>query len=221
MVKIEEEEPAGVPAFMATFADLMTLLLVFFILLNVYAKEKQHGLLSAASGAFSAAIGQRLGAGGLINRSQYLQQNQYTRRTFRHDDGSGASARDLRSGDEVEIGRNQTEKLEATDQIELAAPFRFGHGEARLNAKGRKFFDELSRDLRDGNFIVELHASAGFHEAMMPMELAAERIRRMTDYLRRVGVTAELEMHASVASRGAGSESGAAGGVVIRVTRRR
>ncbi len=55
-VEVKEEPKQGVPAFMATFADLMTLLLVFFILLNVYAKQRQFGLLDAMSGSFSKRI---------------------------------------------------------------------------------------------------------------------------------------------------------------------
>jgi chemotaxis protein MotB len=42
--KRQEEEPEGTPAWIVSFADLITLLLAFFVLLQSFAKEQDPEL---------------------------------------------------------------------------------------------------------------------------------------------------------------------------------
>jgi len=225
MAKIVEEPKAGVPAFMATFADLTTLLLVFFILLNVYARERQAGLITSMSGSFAAALQSTYGLGGLMSGSMYMEEHEGARQKYlHHDKEPGPAATSERTGDEVELGTSSAEKLDATEQVDLGAPFTFAHASDALPRAGAVFLDGLARDVARGEFVIELRASASFRESMMPMELAARRIEAVVRYLRAVGVVAVVEPRATVSDyRGEvvhGREASYRG-VSIKLTRKR
>lgn len=55
----------GVPAYMTSFADMMTLMLTFFILLVAFAQEQRAELLAAGTGSFVNAL-DSLGLPGLL-----------------------------------------------------------------------------------------------------------------------------------------------------------
>ncbi|MFQ5504313.1 MAG: flagellar motor protein MotB [Planctomycetota bacterium] len=222
--KQQEEGKPGVPAFMATFADLMTLLLVFFILLNVYAREKQAGLMEAMSGSFAQAFHGYLGLGGLNHSSRYINEQNAARSTFAHHDlEDEEKARQQRTGVEVELRDSRIDQLENAEVVELAPSFAFPHGSAELPRKGRQFLDELARDLSRGNFVLHVQASAGFVETLTPMELACRRTQSVLRYLRKVGSSAVVEPEASVMrSMGAGKQAEATyRGLKIRIVRER
>lgn len=221
MGKRKEEKPAGVPAYMATFADLMTLLLVFFILLNVYAKEKQYGLLTAASGSFQKAFVDTLGLGGLLSGSREMEEFKAAKHTHQQSDkGEGPDAKTLRKGDELEIGKSAAESLSPKEEVTIEAPFAFAHGSSRLPRAGQSWLDEVARDLSNGRFTVVIEARAAFLESMTPMELACQRGKVLLDWLRQVGVRADLELRARVLRA---AERGVDGpvhrGVLIRIIR--
>lgn len=222
MVKAKEEKPAGVPAYMATFADLMTLLLVFFILLNVYAKEKQYGLLSAASGSFEQAFVDTLGLGGVFKGSRYQEERAAAMHTHRHrDEGEGPNSTKLRKGDEIELGKSEAEKLQPMEEATLEAPFVFAHGSPNLPPSGQGWLDQVARDLGNGRFTVVVEARAAFVETMTPMELACERGSALLGWLRAVGVRADLEIRARVLKAGGrGRDKPVHRGVSIRIIRK-
>ncbi len=200
--KFKEEPKPGVPAFMATFADLMTLLLVFFILLNVYAQERQTGLLEAMSGSMANALYPVSGKGGLLEGSDYVDRQKRPRAHFAKQEKLRKEAVEERTGDEVELRKSRAENLEATSEVELAGTFRFRHGSPAITREGYDFLDGLARSLEGGRFILEVEAAATFGESMMPMELAASRIQKVLGALRALGVEAEIRPKASVARPG-------------------
>ena len=71
--KKQEEAPAGAPAWMATFSDLMNLLLCFFVLLfsmSTIEEEKLQAAISSITSAFSimdAPVGNLLSEGNLVS----------------------------------------------------------------------------------------------------------------------------------------------------------
>jgi hypothetical protein len=222
MKKFEEEPKPGIPAFMTTFADLMTLLLVFFILLNVYAQEKQAGLIAAASGSFARALRTNLGLGGLLGGSQYLDVRQHARPRWGAREEGGEPVTETRRGDEIDLRKEITARLEATEEVSMAASFTFAHADAELPPEGRHYLDALARSLQGGDFVLELQARASFHESLRPMELACRRITAITGYLRKIGVAAVIEPQAAVVS-GTGAVDGPASyrGLELRIVRRR
>ena len=193
-----EEKKAGVPAYMATFADLMTLLLVFFILLNVYAKEKQHGLIAAASGSFQQALQDTLGMGGLLDGSREIElRNHATHKHHRHD-AEGKKTDETLRGDEVELGKSELEEIKPTESLEYASPVVFGHGKSELPDGASAWLDKLARDLRGGPFVIQIMTHASFVEAIQPMELACDRAAKVADYLRQIGLRVPLDIRAGV-----------------------
>lgn len=199
MVKKKEEKPPGVPAYMATFADLMTLLLVFFILLNVYAKEKQYGLLSAASGSFEAAILDTLGLGGLLSGSRTPVELAAAKHRHHQSDPEDSEASPVdRKGDEVDIGQAGVENLDALDSLDLIAPFVFAHGQSDMPREATAWLGKLARDLSGARFTVVVVTRAAFLETLTPMELACDRGSRLLEWLRELGVQADLEIRARV-----------------------
>ncbi|HHI79561.1 MAG TPA: hypothetical protein ENK02_06240 [Planctomycetes bacterium] len=220
-VEVKEEKKAGVPAYMATFADLMTLLLVFFILLNVYAQQQQAGLLEAMRGSMANAIYSTVGNGGLLEGSKYLAKNNAPRPQYlKQDKTPGELTEEERTGDEVELHKSRSEKLEATEEIEMTAPFVFAHHSAEIPQKGLAYLDELSRSLNGGDFTVEFRTYASFIESMIPLDLAAQRCQNVLRFLREVGCTAELRPSAGVL-RAKQAKNGAWRTLSIRVIRKR
>lgn len=96
----QEEPPAGSPAWMATFSDLMNLLLCFFVLLfsmSTVEEEKWNQLVASMSSAFSIFDGgsTAIGEGILISNgvSQLNELDQYINST-------GNTAEDVQDSDE-------------------------------------------------------------------------------------------------------------------------
>ena len=84
----QEDPPAGSPAWMATFSDLMNLLLCFFVLLfsmSTVDEEKYNQLVASISSAFSILDGgaTAIGDGVLISSgvSQLNELDQYINST--------------------------------------------------------------------------------------------------------------------------------------------
>ncbi len=220
-VEVKEEKKAGVPAYMATFADLMTLLLVFFILLNVYANQQQAGLLEAMRGSMANAIYSTVGMGGLLDGSNYINKNNAPRPHYvKQDKTPGELSEEERTGDEVELHQSKSEKLEATEEIEMTAPFVFAHHSAEIPQEGLAYLDELARSLNGGDFTVEFRTYASFIESMTPLDLASQRCQNILKFLREVGCNAELRPSAGVL-RAKRTKNGSWRSVSIRIVRKR
>jgi len=203
MAKLPKDEPkAGVPAFMATFADLMTLLLVFFILLNVYANERQYGLLSAMTGSISAAFFDKEGEGGLLDGSASPIERDHARADFKHwEDGEGPEAKQRRTGEEVGMGRSSAERYTGEEELEISSAFSFAHGSAELTRESRKYLDGFARKYSSPEMTVKIVSRSAFTENFQPMELSFRRLKAMLGYLEAVGMTARLIPVGVVASR--------------------
>ena len=226
MAKLPKEEPkAGVPAFMATFADLMTLLLVFFILLNVYANERQYGLLSAMTGSISAAFFDNEGEGGLLEGSASPLERDHARADFKlREEGEGPEAEERRTGEEVEMGRSSAERYAVVEELEIASAFSFAHGSDELTREARKYLDGFARKYTSPGLTVKIVSKSAFTENFQPMELSYRRLKAMLDYLQAVGMSARLIPVGEVVSRpGPVRRSGNAiyRSVGIKVVRRR
>ena len=203
MAKLPKEEPqAGVPAFMATFADLMTLLLVFFILLNVYANERQYGLLSAMTGSISNAFFDRAGEGGLLEGAESPIEREYTRADFKYrDEEDRPESKERRTGEEVEMGRSSAERYTAQEELAISSAFSFPHGSDELTAAARKYLDTFARKYDSPDMTVKIVSRSAFTESFQPMELCYRRLRRILEYLEAVGMSTHLIPVGEVASR--------------------
>jgi flagellar motor protein MotB len=201
MVEVKEEPKQGVPAFMATFADLMTLLLVFFILLNVYAQQKQSGLLDAMVGSIQDALLPVEGRGGMQAGHENPEENNFAKPTYQHHDKEdGPEATQERSGDEVELRNSSSGQLGNSRITDSVLPWVFERRSAELPAKGKRYLAQLARKLQrsQSDYTVRLTARSAFIEHMDPLSLAARRMANIERFLRKLGFRQELECSARV-----------------------
>ena len=121
MAKKPEEPPKGAPAWQSTFADLMNLLLCFFVLLfsmstlDAAKYEEVAASFSAAFGLFNG--GQNaLGDGALIGDgvSQLSSLSAYTTSMGAAASGDAENPTDATSGDQSAIGSPDVSEAEAT-----------------------------------------------------------------------------------------------------------
>ena len=117
--KRQEEPPKGSPAWMATFSDLMNLLLCFFVLLfsmSSVDEAKYEELVVSLSNSFSIfdGGGSSLGEGILIS-SGVSQLNELD--DYYNDMGSASEAEETDEGDPMEEYKEELEK-EKKEQVE-------------------------------------------------------------------------------------------------------
>lgn len=126
----QEDPPAGSPAWMATFSDLMNLLLCFFVLLfsmSTVDEEKYNQLLASISSAFSILDGgaSSIGDGVLVSNgvSQLNELDQYINSTGNTADNTVDSEdyNDFEHGDELTDAEKFEQMLEKIEQHNLTA----------------------------------------------------------------------------------------------------
>jgi chemotaxis protein MotB len=115
-VEIPKEEKAGVPAYMVSFGDMVTLLLTFFILLVALADTQEAGLVAAGQGPIVKHI---LAAGkpGVLSGRLRPDRQLYKRDTWWVPNQEG-------DPDEIE---------EVVEKLEREIPVRFKAGEASIS----------------------------------------------------------------------------------------
>jgi chemotaxis protein MotB len=126
----QEDPPAGSPAWMATFSDLMNLLLCFFVLLfsmSTVDEEKYNQLLASISSAFSILDGgaSSIGDGMLVSNgvSQLNELDEYINSTGNTADSTVDSEdyNDFEHGDELTDAEKFEQMLEEIEQHNLTA----------------------------------------------------------------------------------------------------
>ena len=124
--KKEEEAPKGSPAWMATFSDLMNLLLCFFVLLfsmSSIDEVKQEKVAASFNQMFSVFEGgaQAIGDGMLISNgvSQLNELDDFINSTGRLDDGSVVSE-DVASSDSTAAAQEILEEAQMEESEALA-----------------------------------------------------------------------------------------------------
>lgn len=124
----EEDTPAGSPAWMATFSDLMNLLLCFFVLLfsmSTVDEEKYNQLVASISSAFSIFDGgaTAIGDGILISNgvSQLNELDQYINSTGNTADNTVDSEQfnDFEHGDELTDEEKFEQMIEEIEEHNL------------------------------------------------------------------------------------------------------
>lgn len=124
----QEDPPAGSPAWMATFSDLMNLLLCFFVLLfsmSTVDEEKYNQLVASISSAFSILDGgaTAIGDGILISNgvSQLNELDQYINSTGNSADNTVDSDEfnDYEHGDELTDEEKFEQMLEEIEEHNL------------------------------------------------------------------------------------------------------
>lgn len=133
---IEEEPEAGIPEWVVTFGDMMSLLLTFFIMLVSMSEMKQDEKFQAVAEALREQVGHDLSAATLIPgsfrpRNSTLEWNSTTGRAKKKDTKNG--------GQEVKAVTGENEK------VQIVRP-----GEDS-SVGGQIYFDENGIELSDHN----------------------------------------------------------------------
>lgn len=168
--KKEEEAPKGSPAWMATFSDLMNLLLCFFVLLfsmSSIDEVKQEKVAASFNQMFSVFEGgaQAIGDGMLISNgvSQLNELDEFINSTGRLDDGSvvsedvannasAAAAQEVLEEAQMEESEALAEAVEeALDETDMEdeVEVQFTAQYVQLTLKGALLFDSGSVLLKD------------------------------------------------------------------------
>lgn len=151
------EPDEGVPAWIVSFTDMITLLLAFFVLLQAFAQEQQPELFNMGRGSFETVLhnfGLPLWKKG---RNQNFKREWFTRRYS--DEPAETDSLPIIDAEEERLQKVFQELKERYDstsaEIEMkpvrveATPMRFSDGSTTLDRRAKNYLNELAVDLRN------------------------------------------------------------------------
>ena len=182
----------GVPAYMTSFADMMTLMLTFFILLVAFAQEQRAELVAAGTGSFINAI-DSLGLPGFLpggRRPVALGQvpPSFTIPTQHVERAAALLNRDLETAPPDRLRRSTIEYLLRHKQaVVLAASVTFSLlSGAELDERCRTQLDAVAAMAQQNRSYVAVEAHVG--GLGDGWELSALRAAAVAQYLREKGL---------------------------------
>lgn len=146
----EHEHPPGVPPWLISFGDMMTLFLCFFIVLVTMAPKQDAGLVAAGLGPFVAALESKGNDAALTGAETLARVNTYRARfglaPITEDQLIGAA--EVAGARDIEALVKQSLRPYAEMMQPLVAQFE--PGSAELGDRGRRYLDLLADTLRPG-----------------------------------------------------------------------
>jgi chemotaxis protein MotB len=141
----EESGKAGVPPWMVSFGDMMTLILTFFILLVSLSKEQQEGLMAKGIGSFLVAM-RSFGLDGILGDAEKTQIYEGVRMKFNLPLDDDAS--DHLEASNLELIRAKVAQgLEPHGELGQPAVATFPADSAELTPGATRFLDLLAQTL--------------------------------------------------------------------------
>lgn len=183
-----EDKKQGPPAYMVSFADMMTLILTFFILLVSMAKEQKPGLMARGLGSFVVAV-QSHGLNGLLDGKEKQAVYDHVRRKFNLPPEPDGERRDTHvDASNLELLRTTALKAlqphKAITQPMIAV---FESGSSTLTDTAKKYLRRIAPTLvpSSGQLLsLEGHADSRFDDYAGDIRfLAYERANAVRDYL--------------------------------------
>ncbi len=151
MSEFVEEPKPGVPMWLVSFGDMMTLILTFFIMLVSMASERKSGLVAAGLGSFVAALKSN-GLPGTLTESERIEIFNNFRRRFNLPPEPDPERRvDFNSASDKELLRALTTDALAPHR-ELFQPQAalFGKDSAEMTSVSQAYLDRLAPTLEPG-----------------------------------------------------------------------
>lgn len=185
----KEDPKPGVPAYMVSFGDMMTLILTFFILLVSMANEQNPGLMAKGLGSFSVAI-QSFGLDGLMSESEKVARFNHYRRKFGlpPEPDPSQQSEDLDNAAKVElVPAELIEALRPRPEAFHPVAASFDADSSTLTGATRTYLQSLAQSLEplSGQVLVlEGHANdAGAAHGFNNQRLAFARAEAVRTYL--------------------------------------
>jgi len=166
--KADEPTKRPVPAYMTSFADMMTLMLTFFILLVAFAEEQRAELVAAGTGSFINAI-DTLGLPGIlpggrrpINLDNLPPNFTIPKRHVKPAPGETLLNEDLLEAPPDRVRRAAVDYLERRRSVAFSTPVAFRPGTADLEQSSHQALDRIA-ELARSRFCyltIETHVSS-------------------------------------------------------------
>lgn len=234
--KNAEEVPDGPPAYIVSFSDMMTLLLAFFILLQIFSTRQDPELFAQGQGSFMRAI-ETFGLPGLLLGDEYSVRLKANRAAYPVDGPEEGEKVKRVTDAEAERIAEMIDKLRESFMMNpiidnpnkpllFATSVRFAAENSQLDARSTEHLDAMWRDITasalGGRFEIEIRGYA--QEVKVPIKrysLAAARAVAVEEYLS--NLAARGDDNREWTFRSAGSTETLSGGqkdlcIMIRLT---
>ena len=183
----KEEPKRGVPSYMVSFGDMMTLILTFFILLVSMAEEQNEGLIAKGLGSYAVAVRSH-GMSRVMSEQEEARIFEHFRKRFNlppePDEQKRAEDYDEASRKEL-VRATVAEGLAPHHELFQPQVASFAVGSFALDRSSRSYLDRLAASLRPVKgqaLILEGHAQDG-GEPQASRQLAFQRAEAVRRYL--------------------------------------
>ncbi|MDA0831918.1 MAG: OmpA family protein [Planctomycetota bacterium] len=205
MAMPDDDPPAGVPEWVVTYGDMMSLLLTFFIMLVSMSEMKDDtGKMRAMMDSMMKTFGLHDGLSG-IPGSSTQQTSINTNRSSQGTSGEGGTKKGGPKSKKGNAGEHLTvERINHGTEVTLGGPTAFPHFQADLTDEMKQNLDTLADILRDkpNRIIVRGHCSS---EPLPPdskfrdaVDLSFARARQTSQYLADRGIRREYMVVSAV-----------------------
>jgi chemotaxis protein MotB len=169
MPQPEEDSVPGVPEWVVTYGDMMSLLLTFFIMLVSMSQLKEDGKVQAMLDSIREAFGPTSGSSGVLGKS--LQKNSsYTKPSSRSSRMAGGTEQVATESKGRSGGHRTAKRISHGTVMTLGGPTLFARFEATLSDALKKNLDILSHTLggKPNRVMVRGHAYSEDSEDLPP-----------------------------------------------------
>ncbi len=196
MSQPEEDSAPGVPEWVVTYGDMMSLLLTFFIMLVSMSKLKDDGRVQAMLDSIREAFGPTSGSSGVLGKS--LQTNSSNTKPSSRSSRMAGGTEQVATESKGRSGAHRTAKwINHGTVVTLGGPALFAHFEATLSDALKKNLDILSHTLggKPNRVMVRGHAYSEDSEDLPPnsqdrdqLGLSFARAHAVEKYLMEKGI---------------------------------